>query len=127
MNELINKALEYINSTEVFLRDQLPDFIQQYLTWCLAESIFYIVISLIPVIVCGISLLFISKKYGNKIDYDAYNTNSVIISHLVNCIMLVVFLIVSCVVIPINSKNILKIKVAPKVFLVEKLGELIKE
>ena len=127
MNEILQKALDYINSTEAFLKEQVPDFVVQYLTWCSYECIFYIVLFSIFFAVPFVAFLIINHKISDKdFDYEGPSTSRGIL-WLLSLIVTIIMGLVACINIPINSYTLLKITKAPKVFLVERLADQLKK
>lgn len=123
----MQKALEYVNSTESFLKDQIPDFINQYLTWCAFECIFYIVLFAILFLIPFITFLITQTKIA-KTDFD-YFGGPVTWKGVVWCASLVLSImigIIAAIGIPQNAYTLLKINKAPKVFLMENLAKAIR-
>lgn len=127
MNELMQKALEYVNSTELFLKEQIPDFINQYLTWCAFECIFFIaLLSIIFIIPFVTHLIAMRKTTKTDFNYNGPTTMRGCV-WLISLILSVILGIVAAVFIPANCYTLLKINKAPKVFLMERLTDQIKK
>lgn len=47
LEKLIEKGLEYLNSTEVFLKEQIPDYLKQVIKWRIIISIYWLIVSLV--------------------------------------------------------------------------------
>jgi hypothetical protein len=70
MNEqLAQKLIDYLNTTEAFLASQAPEFVQQYLTWCFYEKLFWVVLLVgVGAITLILHLLSYYKADGNFLD-----------------------------------------------------------
>jgi len=102
--ELESKILNLINGAE----NNIPELAQEYLSWHLTSNIMMLIIGIICLIILG----FLGKKYGT--DYFEMETPLLLISSIVLFVVGVVFVIIP----PIE---IVKIKTAPKVFLIDSL------
>jgi hypothetical protein len=122
MNELIQKILEYVNTTELFLKDQLPDFINQYLTWCYYESLFWLLFHLSVLIILTVAAIKLYYK-----DWFEDEPTPRAIAFFSSAIVAVIFLFVNMFTVPDHTLKLIKISKAPKVFLVEKLAGVIKK
>jgi len=103
-----------------FAIDQAPDVIQQLIAFKTFEYLFYCLIGVLLLFVVVKCILYIKKK-ANKcdeyIDYDPF-APVLIISLVILAVVDFVFL--SCIV------DLLKITIAPKVWLIEYAATLVK-
>jgi len=124
MNELLQKSLEYLNSTETFLHEQVPGFIHQYLSWCAFECIFYIILWGMLFLILFVAFLITNHKL-EKSDFNCY-VGPKTTKGYVWCISIFMGAI-AIISILVSSYTLLKINKAPKVFLVEKLAAQLKK
>ena len=125
LNTFANKMLTAVEGIEAFGKEQIPDYIEQVLTYNFWEGIFFIVV---PVL---IFLFFIkkSKKLNYKdAEYDCCGTpnNKESASIVATWIFVAITGIWSLVALLSLSSDVLKIKVAPKVYIVDYLRDSIK-
>lgn len=128
MNEIIQKTLEYLNSAEAFLTAQVPDFINQFLMWCFYEKLFFI--ALFPILfLFFLTITIILKRTlpAKENFYLGSPTTPHGFLYVISYILTVVAIIISLVSIPFNTYDLIKIKVAPKVYLVEKVMDMVKK
>lgn len=110
-DEITQKILEYVNKTEMFVQTELPVFISEYLAWHFWSSVVGIVIGVVLLLLahCCLFLLhyFVCKK-----------------NHEEGWVLMVpaVILIAAglCSIIS-NTYNVVKVTVAPRVYIVDKL------
>lgn len=127
--EITDKILEYLSNAESFVKDQVPDFINQYLTWCFYSNVFFIILGftlfLIPLFVY---LVNESKNKGKTREYNRYG-NPENFPTIVSAIFLILSIFafgVFFIMATVNTYDLIKIKVAPKVYLVDKFVEKVK-
>lgn len=104
--EMLKKSMELAEKTGQFVIDQAPDLLQEFYRWHMAQDIFYIVSALL---LNSIWLLFTNKnirEYNKDIDY-----------FLSGVFCLPTFL--SLILILINILDLLKLILAPKLYLIE--------
>jgi uncharacterized membrane protein len=128
MEDIIKKTLEYLNSTEAFIQAQLPDYINQYMTWAVIDCWFYIFLFSILFLVPFITFIKVRTKISGKdFDYFGDPTNSKSWVWLISMVMSIIFGFAVIIIIPVTVNNLLKIHFAPKVYLVEKLSGMLKK
>lgn len=140
-NEIVEKSVEsqltsdyaqlsqWIKDTAAntgnFLNEQTPLFIQEYMNWMfwsnLITSVFFTAI-LCASIIATICLFKSAIKNKENKDLGEGLIFSGCISSMVSGLLLVVFLLI----VPDASFKCLKVKLAPRVLIIEKVGELIK-
>ena len=104
-NELQQKIMNLINGAE----QQIPEIAQEYLAWGAMSSCIGIVISLIMLIV---GIIFICKTLPLKFEKESECA----------CIILGCLLaVLGTLLLTINSYELIKIKTAPKVYLIDSL------
>ena len=109
-----------IASSVDFLSQQTPQIIDEFLRWKTAEALLYIGVFLLVLIIAIIVAKLISKGIKtNKFDND---DTAMILMWVLRIVPLVAFII--CL--SVNSFTIIKIKVAPRVYLIEYVVSYIK-
>ena len=117
VDQFLSKSLEYLSSAEAFLKAEVPAFIQEFMTWKFYEALFYFGLWVIPTIVaCSIGV-FSYRKYKNTGVKDNLEFATFIIT-----VGFLALFINSLVNLPV----IIKLKVAPRVFLLEEVRSLTK-
>ena len=105
--QFINKALEYLNSAEAFLKAEVPAYVQELLIYNFYSNLFM----LISCIMGQLIIFFIVYKLYKK-------------HYIVSEIMAVIIPVLTIVMIVNGVRSVdklIKIKVAPRVFLIEHL------
>lgn len=112
-------------STGSFLNEQTPLFIQEYLNWMFYSNLVCAVFfTALPVLILFISMLFFKKAVQNKENKDV--AEGLIFGGSVGLVLAGISFIVFLMTVPQSSFKCLKVKIAPRVMMVEKVGELIK-
>jgi len=136
--ELLNKVVEWTGETAEKIGDfaakEIPPFITEYLTWKFWENAFHIILyagSVIgAIIIVGCMVKFTMHCFKKK-DENGYSSDwefASVLSTIISAVCSVLFFCIALKEFP--SKNILdcmQIKLAPKVYLVEKAAELYKQ
>jgi hypothetical protein len=123
ISTIVGKALELAEQTGDFVVEQAPLLIQEFLLWNLVEAAFWFTIQLIFIIVLPFMAVRISgdvnandmndtKILGRYYDLDEVNVL------LPVCSMIISTIILFTCVIP-NALVMVKIWIAPKIFLIE--------
>jgi uncharacterized membrane protein len=104
-----------------FAQDQAPLVVQEFLKWKMCESIIYLIVGIFAI---GISGFFIKKilasRTETKENYSIDGNPCVIGSVVLSIVSAIVFF---AVVVP-NTLRIVKITVAPRVYLIEYASDL---
>ena len=105
---VIQKALEAAETTGQFVIDQAPDLIQQFLSYHLYATVFLLVISFIITLLCARGIF--SKKHTEYLDDNDMEILKVlyVIGGLIFCILFL-----------IQVMDLLKILIAPKIYIIE--------
>ena len=116
-------------ATQGFVTEQTPLYIKEFLSWYFWESVFYVSISAALLCVTLGVALWASKKYskakakeierGEKYGGDSEGYQIVMGVSLVASVMLLLPLFV-------NAHDALKVKVAPRVIIVEEIAKKLK-
>ncbi len=115
LNKLMEKSLEYLQSVEGFVIEHAPDYVKQLLEFEFYNSSLIVLFFLFAVILL-VGLFFIGYRlYINESNY----AGGFVIIIPVSALLISVFFTLE--VIP-SIQTMLKIKTAPKVFLVDKIG-----
>ena len=103
---------------------EIPLFVTEYLQWKFVEDGMY---TIVWAIVMAIVLSFTPRFKRWCFDKQVHE-ESVDITIAVFCFATVVFIVVTAISLPYDEiKDMLQIHIAPKVYLLEKASELIKE
>jgi len=123
LSKVIEKSLKLAEETGNFVIDQAPDLLQQFYAWHITESSFYLLIGVILLIVTILlprlwgrpevghtcDRKFLGKYYAFNDEFDAI---PIIGTYLVGGF-------ISIPIIIINTLDLLKLLVAPKLYLIE--------
>ena len=113
LNQALQGLLDAIITTKDFVIEQAPDVIQQLLAWQFTISLIGFVVLILTLVAIWTIGLFIRKKTEGNFD----KTMTVLFTALASVIPLVLF--------PL-ALDWLKILIAPKVFLIEYIANMIK-
>ncbi len=111
------KALQYLDGTEAFLKEQLPDYFQQIVTYYAIQSYVFLFLSFISL---AISLIIISKSLKVK-EKSCWGEMAIPERHVVCIIIFSTIGIIATIVSIEQTKTALKATIAPKVFIVDYL------
>lgn len=106
--QFAQKALTYLNSTEAFLKEQLPDYFQQVVTYYAIQSWAYFIIFLAAT---ASMIVFAYRAWRNKDSYDP----------VFNAIIVLIIAALPMGAMFFNLNKALKATFAPKVFIVDYL------
>jgi hypothetical protein len=106
------KALAYIENTESFLKEQIPDYFQQLVTYYAIQSTVYAVLSFAGLCVCA----FFFHRYSTMKEKNYYSDEK-----FVGCLFSSVFGVLFAILVICNTSTALKAIYAPKVFIVDHL------
>ena len=114
MTQFLEKSMSYLQSAEVFTKKELPLFIEETLNFNLYYSSMWIILFLIIIIICSVFMFCIHKVENtfSRTDKEAF-TVMVIVAYF-TCVLFI----------GMDAKTIIKIKVAPRLFLIEKVRSL---
>ena len=122
LSDLIQKTLQGVDATKDFLTAEIPDVVYQLLLW---HGIYNFIKCFLSIIFFIISIIIIRSVLLNKraVEWDGYFFNSGMVWETIRgCLSLVVLIISVC-----NVNFIwLQIWLAPKVWLIEYMGSLVK-
>lgn len=117
MKEEVNKKLlEYVERTDAFLTDQVPDYISQLLKYYKIKHTVYIVVCLLFI---GLSAYLVQK--GIDVPRKEYGWNKGDITHqeILCYVAAGAIMIYPCTELVPNILRLFKLKIAPKVFIIE--------
>lgn len=128
--KIITSTVSGVEKSVDFLKAEIPDVIHQLLMWKLAESVFIISALIVAMVVTGVLFKCCLNKREwwekNKrtgwIQDNPWTGASVVVGTIGG--ILVLF---SAIIIPNAALDIIKIKVAPKVYLIEYAADMLKE
>lgn len=108
-DQFLSKSLEYLGSTEAFLKAEVPAFIQEFITWKFYENGADIILCIF-----GLFLMYKLSKILIKETLEPFIVATgfcgVILGVQLYC----------------STLNMIKIKVAPRVYMLEQVKSLIK-
>ena len=121
LQQRLKKYMDFIESsvkeTGDFVIEQSPLVIQEFLSWYFYSHLFFLIVSVV------FGLIFISIAfYALKGPIINDNDDVDIIATIAVCI----FSIISILSILYNSYNLIKVTVAPRLVILEKISELIQ-
>ena len=127
-NNLQEKVIQWIESTASkigdFATEQIPPFITEYLTWKFWEAAFSASLYLILVAVAGVYLAYWKKIWAWTMKELNSSDGVSLLPTLLSVAALSALLIYNF---PYDEiKDMIQINIAPKVYLLEKASELIK-
>ena len=127
-NNLQEKVIQWIESTAAkigdFATEQIPPFITEYLTWKFWEAAFSASLYLILVAIAGVYLAYWKKIWAWNVKYFDSSDGISLLPVCLSAILLTLALFFNF---PYNEiKDMIQINIAPKVYLLEKASELIK-
>lgn len=127
-NNLQEKVIQWIESTASkigdFATEQIPPFITEYLTWKFWEAAFSASFYLILVAVTGVYLAYWKKIWAWTMEKFEDSDGASLIPTLLSAAALSLLIIFQF---PYDEiKDMIQINIAPKVYLLEKASELIK-
>jgi len=120
LQKVVEKALKVAETTGQFVIEQAPDLINQFLQWHLFRNIIGILIA-ISIFLMGryLPYLWLQKEY-DKYDADQrffnrFGDDGAIIGY----VLFTVMTLFSFLMLYVKIMNIIKITVAPKIFIIE--------
>jgi len=127
LEQNLNDLIVWIKTTAVatqgFVTEQTPLYIKEYLNWYFWESIFFLSLSMIIAgIILGV-IIFCHKKIA-KIRVDKFIANERIEDYIITRVVSIVFFVFMFIPILTNAHNALKVKIAPRVILVQEFKSL---
>jgi hypothetical protein len=130
INDLILWVKTTATTTQGFITEQTPLYIKEFLSWYFWEAVFYASISAVLLCITLSVALWASKKYsklrakelenGERYGGSSENFQIAMAISLVASVMLLLPLF-------INAHDALKVKVAPRVIIVEELTHKLKK
>lgn len=121
MNMFLEKTLAYLNSAEAFLQKNVPAFIEEMLVFDFYVAVFYSIFPVVLVLLFGGITYKCWKEHENKENscdarecYGGFGSVAMVVT--------AILLFVSMFVVPGNIITTIKIKTAPRVYLVEKIS-----
>lgn len=125
-NEIENKVIAWIESAapniERFIADEIPPFIKEYLHWQFIECFYF------PIFLLLITLIFVmisfkaNRAYNNKKQF--FEMDAEFISYI-SAIFGMVSSLMFFIALAANVPQMIKIKCAPRVYLVEKIEKVL--
>lgn len=123
------KVIEWIESAASKISDfaveQVPPFITEYLNWKFWEAATNTVIFMIPIlIIWGLYIRFRKFIWGLAIGEDG-DIDPFVILVVIGTVILIM---TTCAMFPLEHiKDMIQISIAPKVYLLEKAAEIVKQ
>lgn len=127
-NEITIKVMQWLESAAQqvgeFASKEIPPFVHEFLQWKFYEAAYGVVIHL-AIVAMAITLLCFTRKIMSWAERHskASDGTSYLVPVASCCVVIVVFFTNS----PVKEiKDMIQIKIAPKVYLVEKAAEILK-
>lgn len=121
-DSFLGKTLEYLNSAEAFLQKNVPAYVEELLTFDFYSALLWM---LVPILITA--LLFLVARKFRQLEEAAIKGRNEEEPYMVGKVLTTTFAIVMIVVSIVNGaqkiETMVKIKVAPRVYLVEKISE----
>ena len=118
IKQMIDKSVAAIEKGASFASEQVPDIIQQYLMWAMAERILFVVLMAVTWLVAYKAVFVWSKQES---EYGMMSGSKMIASMAGGIVSLITGVIGIA-----SIFGIVQILIAPKVFLLEKFMSLVK-
>lgn len=117
MDKFAAKLLEYLNSTEIFLKEQTPDFVNQFIAYATYEAYFKFYVALAFLILFAVAqlALFLCTPKDQRGD-EGFAMGAFFIGALGS-----VALFITCH----KYMDIKKLEIAPKVYMIEQATKMI--
>lgn len=116
VDQFLTKSLEYLSSAEAFLKAEMPEFIKELLAWSFYNAMFKGIILLVLFIGFAILSFTFYKKHLKK-PVDCYDLGTFLIGGLA-------FIFIFGGLLVCQIQTMIKIKLAPRVFLIEQVRDL---
>lgn len=120
MAQLITKALDGVDSAIDFSKTQLPGVIEQLITWKIAQYCIVSAVCVLSIISMAIIARWLHKKYNHS---DKSDSPDLLLPHVLMVVVTVFF----AALLLKNSLLLVKINVAPKVWLIEYAAQIVKD
>jgi uncharacterized membrane protein YfcA len=127
LSDYATRALAWLESGVAFIAGEVPKYIEELLRWKLTEEIFFSVFMLILAVVCGLTVKWCYKKgsiVAKENSYGWYDSSAM--GYLMGVIFGLMGVIGFLLPALYNIKDILYIIVAPRVYMIDYIGTLIK-
>lgn len=116
LESFLGKTLEYLNSAEAFLQKNVPAYVEELLAYEFYSSLFELLFFILILIA---SIIFFKK--AKEVEKDMCSGDKVLTA--ISAFVLIVFSVVSVVAIPLTISHMIKVKIAPRVYLVETISK----
>lgn len=127
MNELQTKVIEWLESAAQkigeFASKEVPPFIHEYLQWKFFEACYHTTLPIIFLLISSYVLRIGIKLMKSEKDHGGFEIIPFMLGITGTGLSLIAVFIVSFT----SIKTAVQIKIAPKVYLIERASELIKE
>lgn len=128
VNEILLSTIESVSQAKDFVLAELPDVVQQLLMWKMVESIFYSTISISLTVISVFYWRWVIKSRNADWTRERGNKNEPSDSYMAAVIVggIVTALVVAPIVLINFNLDWVQILVAPKIYLIEYVAELVK-
>lgn len=128
LSEILLSTIGTVKEAKDFVLAELPDVVQQLLMWKMVESIFYSVLSLSLVVISVFYWRWVIKSRNADWTRELRNKNEPSDSYMAAVIVggIVTALVVAPIVLINFNFDWVQILVAPKIYLIEYVAELVK-
>ena len=130
--ELQQKIIEWLelagNATAELVKTEIPPIIQEYLYWKFFENLLSASFCLVPVILGLVWFIFYSKKVFKKcLEADRVSKGETFWTIIPAIVSIASALLIFFQFPGKEIKNMVYIKIAPKVYLIDQVGQFIKQ
>lgn len=122
---IIEQTKEGIAKGIEIAQQQTPDLINQLLRWQFAKHLFWVILGFSMFLICLI-LIKIIIKISEKEDFDFAEPSSSFIVAFIWVIIIGLGTLLSLISYPYNVLTLIQIKIAPKIYLLEYISDLLK-
>lgn len=123
--EMIQKSVTLMENGGAFLSDELPSFVNQLLMWIVVKDVITIIVGF-AAIIFSVKLFLISKKYSEDNSSRLLDDYSVYAATIIAPPFSALIILVSVWSIFGDALELFQVLIAPKVFLIQHLKDLIK-
>lgn len=125
VDAFLGKTLEYLNSTEAFLQKNVPAYVEELLQFDFYEALFYTAVPVVVLLIFSaitFACFKVCQNMNNSRDLrELYN-----VVEAISLVAALITLIVAAFAVPENLMTAVKIKTAPRVYLVDKITSQLK-
>jgi len=133
LTEMVNGAVATAGTAQTFLKEEIPEVLNQVIAWHFLSAILlaltftvFLVISLFTI---KYAVTWFKRANANNTNEDSWENNPASVGEIMSTLLTVGAVMMVCaslIIIPVGVCKAVKIKVAPKVFLLEYIAHKVK-